>query len=278
MMTPRDPIYWFVMIESIYQHMWDNFCDAMRHNRYVQDPYLTHQSDTRRGITALAYLQSNSQFHHRRAPHDESRHYQLRQNRLRNVSPLECLSLTANIEAFLDQFRTQEPEQYYYPQNELHITLLSVISCVAGFQLADIDVARYAAVFQHALRDIEPIDIEFRGVTASPECIVIQGFPQGNGLNALRERLRDELQRSGLPTTADSRYKLVTAHASAVRFRAPLNDTEALLQLCQRYRHHVFGRMTLSACELVFNNWYQQRSVTQSLAQCVLLAPVGAEK
>lgn len=38
------------MIESIYQNMWDNFSEAVRDERYVQDPYLKDKADTRRGI------------------------------------------------------------------------------------------------------------------------------------------------------------------------------------------------------------------------------------
>ncbi|EKO3954144.1 2'-5' RNA ligase family protein [Vibrio fluvialis] len=237
------------MIESIYQNMWDNFSEAVRDERYVQDPYLKDKADTRRGITALAYL-------------------------LQPNSPL----VTANIDEFLHQVRKLEPEQYFYPQNELHLTLLSVISCEAGFQLSDIDIDHYADVFLQALSHVEPIEIEFRGVSASPECIVIQGYPIGNGLSQLRDQLRSGFKKSGLRTSVDSRYKLVTAHASAVRFRSPMNDAKALRKLCQQFRQHSFGRLNVSACELVFNNWYQQRAVTQLLAQCSLSYPVSVEK
>jgi len=50
------------MIQAIYDEMWSNFCSALKHNQYVLDPFIGYEDDTRRGITALAYLESNNQF------------------------------------------------------------------------------------------------------------------------------------------------------------------------------------------------------------------------
>lgn len=229
------------MIEAIYQQMWNRFCVAARHNDCVRDPYLNGQADPRRGVTALAYLKHNA--------------------------PAVCADLTR----LLRRIQETEPEQYYYPDDELHLTLLSVISCEAGLQATDVETADYSQVFKQALSQMEAFDIEFRGVSASPECIVIQGFPVGDGLSLLREQLRNAFKQSGVRTSIDSRYTLVTAHVTALRFRQPLRDARALMALCERLRDHNFGRVTITECELVFNNWYQNRSVTQSWAKSRLL-------
>ena len=224
------------MIESIYQSMWDNFTQAINHDRIELDPYLCDlDKDDRRGITALAYIHQG------------------------------CSDVAQKIAQFQARVKDIEPHQYYHPINELHATILSIISCYSGFQLADINQQEYCEIFRTVLKDIKPITIHYRGVTASPNCIVMQGFPQGDGLNQLRDRLRDAFNQSGLQCSLDARYKLVTAHSSVVRFYQPLQEQQKLLELCRDYRNYDFGYVELRHFDLVFNDWYQRLAVTQYL-------------
>lgn len=226
------------MIQSIYDDMWQRFEFALKHNEYELDLYLSDlENDTRRGITALAYLNQGN-----------------------------C-STVNEIIRFQKEVRELEPEQYYHPSNELHLTILSVISCLPEFALTEIDVNSYIDVFRSALKNAGKIEIRYHGVSASPNCIVIQGFPTSDTLERLRNELRTQLTEAGVRVTFDSRYKLVTAHSSIIRFKAPPNDAQQLLALCQRYRNHDFGRVVLEDFELVFNNWYQNLDVTMSLAK-----------
>ncbi|MFS1906144.1 2'-5' RNA ligase family protein [Vibrio lentus] len=226
------------MIQSIYDDMWQRFELALKHNEYELDPYLSDlENDTRRGITALAYLNQGNR------------------------------STINEITRFQKEVRELEPEQYYHPSNELHLTILSVISCLAEFVVTEIDVSSYIDVFRSVLKNAGKIEIRYQGVSASPNCIVIQGFPTSDTLERLRNELRTQLTEAGVRVTFDSRYKLVTAHSSIIRFKAPLNNAQQLLALCQRYRNHDFGRVVLKDFELVFNNWYQNLDVTKSLAK-----------
>lgn len=227
-----------MMIQSIYDDMWQRFESALKHNEYELDPYLSDlENDTRRGITALAYLNQGNR------------------------------STINEIIRFQKEVRELEPEQYYHPSNELHLTILSVISCLPEFALTEIDVNSYIDVFRSTLKNAGKIEIRYQGVSASPNCIVIQGFPTSDTLERLRNELRTQLIEAGVRVTFDSRYKLVTAHSSVIRFKAPLNNAQQLLALCQRYRNHDFGRVVLEDFELVFNNWYQNLDVTMSLAK-----------
>ncbi|WGS62265.1 2'-5' RNA ligase family protein [Vibrio lentus] len=226
------------MIQSIYDDMWQRFELALKHNEYELDPYLSDlENDTRRGITALAYLNQGNR------------------------------STINEITRFQKEVRELEPQQYYHPSNELHLTVLSVISCLAEFVVTEIDVSSYIDVFRSVLKNAGKIEIRYHGVSASPNSIVIQGFPTSDTLERLRNELRTQLTEAGVRVTFDSRYKLVTAHSSIIRFKAPLNDAQQLLALCQQYRNHDFGRVVLEDFELVFNNWYQNLDVTKSLAK-----------
>ena len=98
----------------------------------------------------------------------------------------------------------------------------------------------------------------------------MQGFPIGDGLNILRDRLRSAFKEARLQSSIDTRYKLVTAHSSIIRFCAPFENKQAFFELCNAYRGHDFGRIRLTDIELVFNDWYQSLSVTKSLAKVEL--------
>ena len=224
------------MIQQIYNDMWRSFCKVLDRGQCEIDLNIANKLDTRRGITALAYLESNSR------------------------------GVTAEIEQFQKQLQLIEPRQYYHPKDELHLTILSIITCIAGFRLTDINPPEYADIFYQTLNEIDTLEIEFKGVTASSSCVLIQGFPVDSSLDELRDNLRTNFKTSGLRSSIDSRYKIATAHVSAVRFCAAIKDANKLKELCQAYRNHSFGTVKLTNFELVFNNWYQNLSVTKQLA------------
>ncbi|MEZ8702382.1 2'-5' RNA ligase family protein [Vibrio cyclitrophicus] len=230
------------MIQSIYGQMWQRFERASVHNDYELDSHLLDiASDTRRGITALTYLKQANR------------------------------SVLDEIMSFQKAVCDIEPNQYYHPLEELHLTVLSVISCLPEFELSEINIHSYTEIFRSVLSSNQQIEIKYQGVSASPNCILLQGFPVGDSLEQFRNELRTQLSEAGLRVTFDSRYKLVTAHSSLIRFRVPISDSRQLFRLCQQYRNYDFGSIVLKDFELVFNNWYQNLAVTKSLARGSLL-------
>lgn len=233
------------MAADIYQQLWQQFCAALSTQQLETDALTNDPADDRRGITALAFLQKNS--------------------------PAACLE----VQRFQQQLATLEPAQYLQPDAELHLTVLSIISCISGFTLQQIDVAAYIQVFQQVLAELHqeirqqkvaPIQIELRGVTASASCILLQGFAQGEGLSRLRDKLRLAFAESGLRQSIDSRYRQQSAHLTLCRFTQPLQQPQAVLALCQQYRDYHFGMLPLQQIELVFNNWYLHSAITRPLA------------
>ena len=99
-------------------------------------------------------------------------------------------NIKANIKLFLDEIKAIDPAQYYYPDSDIHITVISIISCYEGFKIDKITVNDYVAIIQKSLVDIGKIKINFRGVTASPDALMLQGFPSDESLNNLRNNLR----------------------------------------------------------------------------------------
>ena len=121
--------------------------DAMRRTAIDQlqqhgpslDPLLDLGQDTRRGITLVARLSAG---------------------------------VAANIAAVLADFHQSDPDQYYYPISDIHLTVLSIISCYPGFALNGIKVEDYQRTAGAIARQAAPFDIRFFGLTASPNGVM----------------------------------------------------------------------------------------------------------
>jgi len=194
---------------------------------------LNSNNDTRRGITILVRIPDN---------------------------------IKREISSFLSTLEHLEPSQYYYPLSDLHVTILSIISCRPGFQLTDFRPEAYCQEIKHALKSVTAFQIEFSGITASTGCIMIQGYPKGSQLDQLRANLREGFRESGLESTIDSRYKLITAHITVARFQSPLKDPVTFTDKLNSYRDYNFGTLDVNELEFVYNDWYQKAATTKHIA------------
>jgi 2'-5' RNA ligase len=175
-------------------------------------------------------------------------------------------AITAAVEALLVDFSRIEPAQYYYPATDLHLTILSLISAHAGFSLAAIEPAAYVQAVGEALQAAAPFAIRYAGLTAVPGGVLVQGFPQDEGLQNLREALRAHFRHAGLAHSIDQRYRLQTAHSTVIRFRRPLANPARLVAALERSQQTFIGTFEVSTVELVFSDWYQRAQHTQLLA------------
>ena len=168
------------------------------------------------------------------------------------------------IQQFLTEAKAIEPDQYHYQNADIHITLMSIISCYEGFDLKDIHVQDYIQLIQQVLARRKPFEIQFKGLTASPSCILIQGFLT-DILNEIRDDLRAGFKNSDLQQSVDKRYAIQTAHATVIRFRSELIHVDALLSLIENYRDFDFGTFEVKQVELVYNDWYQRERFVKKL-------------
>ncbi|KAA1243940.1 mutarotase [Aquimarina sp. RZ0] len=174
------------------------------------------------------------------------------------------INVKNNIQKFLSKLKEIEPDQYYYPNSDIHITVLSIISCYEGFDLNHIVLDRYIKIIQESLIDASKIKIECKGVTASPSCVMIKGF--GNPvLNDIRNRLRIQFKNSGLEQSIDTRYTILTAHATVVRYRKPISKKLEFLDLIEEYITYDFGSFDTDRLELVYNDWYQRERYVKKI-------------
>lgn len=214
-----------------YDKMWEGSIKKFENAECEVDLLIDDQKDNRRGITLMARPD---------------------------------LKLVDQIILLQNELKQLAPDQYYQPPLDLHLTILSIISCYSGFQLSQIDPEQYQRIIQECLS--EPFSIQFKGITASPSGILIQGFLQGDGLQKLRNRLRHVFKSSKLQHSIDSRYRISTAHITVVRFRKNLSQPTELVRFLDKFRKHPFGSMTINQLHLVFNDWYQRKEIVTELA------------
>lgn len=179
-----------------------------------------------------------------------------------------------SLNRFLDELQSHAPQQYYYPQNDLHMTVLSIIPSHDGFNINHLNISDYVKVIEEALQSepLLPITIRYTGITASTSCVMVQGFPEEDALNVLRDRLRLAFKKvPHLRQSIDQRYTLTTAHSTIARLRKPLGDSRNdYLNALDRHRSTEFGSFTVEAIDLVTNDWYLRSEKTVLLHRFIL--------
>lgn len=176
----------------------------------------------------------------------------------------------ANIQKFLSEIRLIEPNQYFYRDSDLHVTVMSIISCYEGFNLSQIRIEDYVKTIKKCLRGMNCFKIEFNGLTASPSCLMVQGFLENNTLSQIRDNLRINFKNTDLEQSIDKRYAIQTSHSTIFRLKNRLSDKENFLGKVNEYRDFYFGTFEVDTLELVFNDWYQRNEYVKTLCKFCL--------
>ena len=219
-------------LSSIYDKLYNDGIQKISSGQYEMDDLIDSPFDKRLGITLV-------------------------------IRPNEHVK--NQIRKFLADLHTIEPQQYYYPSSDMHITVMSIIACYEEFDLNQIALQDYIDLIRESIPSQKHIEISFKGITASPSCIMIQGFPQQSLLDELRNSLRTAFKNSSLQQTIDKRYSIQTAHATVVRFRKPLRSKENVLKMIEKYKDYDFGKAIINEMELVCNDWYMRDKFVTTL-------------
>lgn len=207
-----------------YESLWQDSIKQIKQGQLqIDHRILNKQIDARRGLTVVARLSS---------------------------------SCVEQIEAMVEKIKIIEPNQYFYPPADLHLTVLSLFTATENHQeeLARLD--SYKQAVENAVRKVQRFTVDTVGITAAPGAVMIQGFPRDQSLNALRNRLRSSLYGLNLAHSLDSRYFLKTAHTTFMRFTHPMQSATEFIAELEKYRTKVFGSTCIHELDLVFNDWY----------------------
>ncbi len=176
-------------------------------------------------------------------------------------------TVQANVKTFLEQLIRVAPGQYVYQPEEFHVTVLSIISGTEFWRREIGQLAACRAVINEILPRQNSFKINFRGVTASPAAVMIQGFPAGDALEKLREELRRAFERNGLGERLDRRYKINSAHMTVMRFCRPDADWKKLADFLRENRETDFGAMEVTRIQLIWGDWYASANVARTLQE-----------
>jgi len=219
---------------QVYDQLWAEIGERLAAGAVAIDRHLSErEADRRRGITLIA----------RPGP-----------------------QATERIAGLIGELRAQEPEQYFYRPDELHVTVMTLVSASDSFDLSRTPLAAYQLILAGLLAQFRPFRIDFRGVTAGPGAVLVQGFAEGDRLNQLRETLRRALGRAGLGESLDTRYRIVTAHTTVMRFRAPLRAPQQLTMRLRAARKRDFDSTPVDRLDFVYNDWYMSHDRVRVLA------------
>lgn len=224
-------------LEARYRKLWEQSLSRFRAGDFEYDPKIDDPGDRRYGLTLLARPDARIQ---------------------------------SNVQTLLGQLRELAPDHYYYPSSDLHITVLSIISCQEDFSLDQLELPAYKQLITQAVAELPPFGIRFQGLTASPSCVMIRGYPENHILAQLRDRLRRAFSASGLRHSMDKRYKLTTAHMTAIRFAEKAATEQAFVERLVALKDTDFGQCRIQSLELVGNDWYQRHRNTTSVASWYL--------
>ena len=219
--------------KTIYDELWNKTRPLFQQDQHKTDLLISDSNDQRRGLTVRARLTPE---------------------------------VISRVEAFTDALRYFVPDQYFTPAADLHLTILAVVGCHEGFSLKPALEKSYIEIISKCIQDIPPPRIQFSGLTASPSCILLQGYPENNHLAELRNRLREQFKASSLPHSMDKRYSIKTAHATIMRFQHPQNSLRALTRFLSENRDRDFGIQDLDEIVLVCNDWYHRKANTRVIA------------
>lgn len=175
-----------------------------------------------------------------------------------------------SVNAFLHGAAAICPGQYSYQPSELHLTVLAVIPGSASWRREIHRLPACREVLDEVLQNRRAFSVKFRGVTVSPEAVLIQGFPEDNFLTRLRDDLRNALRDRRVGGNLDRRYKIATAHLTVMRFSHPQTDWKGLLDFLETHRDADFGETRIRSLQLIWSDWCASAGVVRTLREYAL--------
>ena len=219
--------------QAVYDRLWDEARASFAAGHVRTDPHLINRAaDARRGLTLII-----------------------------RPGPVALACITA----LLDELHALAPAQHIYRPDEVHITLLSVISAAPDVDLAAVPLDAYRAAFAEVFAHAHPFRVHMTGISASPDSVLVTG--QSDALNTLRDRLRAALKHVGLDGRSEQRYRSITAHSTILRFRSHPATLPALARFVESARSRDLDAWEVDEVEFVFNNWYMSFDVVRVLAR-----------
>lgn len=220
---------------NLYEKLWNDAAAAFARGEHAIDPCLSDTAnDSRRGVTLVF-----------RPP-----------PAVRDAVRDDVVRLAAVC-----------PGQYFYRPEQLHVTVLSIITMTRLWREEMPRFEACRAMIGGVLGRQQSFKVRFRGVTAAPDSVMIQGFPVEEGLAPIRDALREAFTRAGFGDMPDRRYKVSGAHITVMRFCRECRDLKGLLTFLKASRETDFGECEVTNLELIWADWYASADRVKTLEE-----------
>ena len=165
-------------------------------------------------------------------------------------------NISANIEKCINKLKEIESDSmYFYPSSDFHITVIDILKGEIGRNIPE-NINDYINCINECAKQIKPFEIEFEGLTASDNAVLVKGF-YDNELQKFRELLRESLSKNNLKL--EERYKTISSHITIARNKDKLKNPEKLISFIENESKNNFGKMKVDSFELCFHNWYDTK-------------------
>jgi len=177
-------------------------------------------------------------------------------NRLGISLIISINSIKSQYEKLITFLNNLEPDQYYYPFSDLHITIFDYIKGNPSYTQNNELETVFNELTLKALHEQTAFNIKFKGVTFSNEAGLLQGY-DNNILVLIRQKIRQLMDYYGVKN--DERYKSESAHVTFCRFKSPLKNPDKLVSLIAGNRDYYIGNEEVTEIQLVEHDWYNKQ-------------------
>ncbi len=165
-------------------------------------------------------------------------------------------------EELVSRFVDLEPDQYYFPRSDLHITVFEFVSARPDYLAHEPHLEIFRAVCQKVLANWGSFEISLRGTVFTRTSGIVAGI-DNDRLIEIRSELRSELHSRGVQPL--ERYESRSAHVSFMAFRESLRSPEKFLALVEATKDLDLGRIHVSEMELVEQDWFSRAANRRTL-------------
>ena len=169
-------------------------------------------------------------------------------------------NITNNIVRRIEELKLLEPDLYYYPQEDFHITVMDILKGELG-RTVPANIDEYINIIAKCAEKIPAFEILFDGMTASDNVAMVKGYYE-EPLEVFRKLLRNNFKQQSL--LFEERYETFSSHISVARILSKLRNPNEYIDFIGR--DCIFGVMKVKSFEICFHNWYDsQKTVLREI-------------
>lgn len=208
-------------LENLYSNISSDGINKIFHKEESIDYWLNNiDKDTRMGIAVLARPNDNIKY---------------------------------KIQGVENELKKIEENQYYYPKDNLHTTLFSIIVSKENFKYTQNQIEMYNEIINKILKEIKKFKINFKGIIASDGAVIVKGYYKEE-LEYFRRKLKKEILEHGLEL--NEKYITNSSHITISRFKESLKNREKFIKFIEEHNNYDFGEVDVSEIELTYHSMY----------------------